>query len=119
MLRDHQNNCHSVRLEWTVIWLIVIEVVVGVLEVRPTLLLAWPGVLQSERGIMQVSLVVYLCRCSACLGWSETRANRRRRPECLACLGWSGTGGRTAAGARRPEENTRWLGPDGFSYGYR
>ena len=33
MLRDHQNNCHSVRLEWTVIWLIVIEVVVGVLEV--------------------------------------------------------------------------------------
>ena len=26
MLRDHQNNYHSVRLEWIVIWLIVVEV---------------------------------------------------------------------------------------------
>jgi uncharacterized Rmd1/YagE family protein len=32
MLRDHLNNSHSVRLEWIVIWLIVIEVVVGVFE---------------------------------------------------------------------------------------
>lgn len=32
MLRDHQNNHHSVRLEWIVIWLIVVEVVVGVFE---------------------------------------------------------------------------------------
>lgn len=33
MLRDHENNHHNARLEWIVIWLIVIEVVVGVLEV--------------------------------------------------------------------------------------
>ncbi len=33
MLRDHQNNEHGVRLEWIVIWLIVVEVVIGVLEV--------------------------------------------------------------------------------------
>lgn len=32
MLRDHQNNYHSVRLEWIVIWLIVVEVVVGLFE---------------------------------------------------------------------------------------
>lgn len=33
MLRDHENNHHSARLEWIVIWLIVVEVVVGLLEV--------------------------------------------------------------------------------------
>jgi uncharacterized Rmd1/YagE family protein len=27
-----QNNYHSVRLEWIVIWLIVVEVVVGLFE---------------------------------------------------------------------------------------
>ncbi|KAG2487156.1 hypothetical protein HYH03_014268 [Edaphochlamys debaryana] len=32
MLRDHQNNFHNVRLEWIVIWLIVVEVVVGLFE---------------------------------------------------------------------------------------
>jgi len=32
MLRDHQNNYHNVRLEWIVIWLIVIEVFVGFFE---------------------------------------------------------------------------------------
>ncbi|GIL66175.1 hypothetical protein Vafri_19780 [Volvox africanus] len=32
MLRDHQNNYHNVRLEWIVIWLIVVEVVVGLFE---------------------------------------------------------------------------------------
>lgn len=33
MLRDHQNNKHMSRLEWIVIWLIVVEVLVGLLEV--------------------------------------------------------------------------------------
>ena len=33
MLRDHQNNMHGVRLEWIVIWLIVVELLVGLLEV--------------------------------------------------------------------------------------
>ncbi|PSC74837.1 Sporulation RMD1 [Micractinium conductrix] len=32
MLRDHSNNAHTSRLEWIVIWLIVIEVVVGLFE---------------------------------------------------------------------------------------
>lgn len=32
MLRDQQNQHHSSRLEWVVIWLIVVEVVVGFLE---------------------------------------------------------------------------------------
>ena len=32
MLRDHQNNKHSARLELIVIWLILVEVVVGLLE---------------------------------------------------------------------------------------
>ena len=32
MLRDHQNNFHTARLEWIVIWLIVVEVVVGLFE---------------------------------------------------------------------------------------
>eukprot|EP00882_Tetradesmus_deserticola_P033059 GHRQ01037730.1.p4 GENE.GHRQ01037730.1~~GHRQ01037730.1.p4 ORF type:complete len:105 (+),score=46.04 GHRQ01037730.1:161-475(+) len=33
MLRDHENNHHSARLEWIVIYLIMVEVVVGLLEV--------------------------------------------------------------------------------------
>ena len=33
LLRDHENNAHSARLEWIVIWLIVVELVVGLLEV--------------------------------------------------------------------------------------
>ncbi len=33
LLREHQNNKHMVRLEWVVIWLIVVEVVVGLFEV--------------------------------------------------------------------------------------
>jgi uncharacterized Rmd1/YagE family protein len=33
MLRDHENNHHAARLEWIVIWLILVECVVGVLEV--------------------------------------------------------------------------------------
>ena len=33
MLRDHQNNMHGIRLEWIVIWLIVVELLVGLLEV--------------------------------------------------------------------------------------
>ncbi|KAF6262180.1 hypothetical protein COO60DRAFT_1699457 [Scenedesmus sp. NREL 46B-D3] len=33
MLRDHENNHHSARLEWIVIYLIIMEVVVGLLEV--------------------------------------------------------------------------------------
>uniref|UniRef100_A0A7S3QNM5 DUF155 domain-containing protein n=2 Tax=Dunaliella tertiolecta TaxID=3047 RepID=A0A7S3QNM5_DUNTE len=32
MVRNHQNNYHNVRLEWIVIWLIVVEVVVGLFE---------------------------------------------------------------------------------------
>jgi uncharacterized Rmd1/YagE family protein len=32
LLRNHQNNHHAVRLEWIVIWLIVVEVVVGLFE---------------------------------------------------------------------------------------
>lgn len=32
MLRDHENNHHNARLEWIVIWLIVVEVIVGVFE---------------------------------------------------------------------------------------
>ncbi|KIY93332.1 hypothetical protein MNEG_14631 [Monoraphidium neglectum] len=33
LLREHQNNKHMVRLEWVVIWLIVVEVIVGLFEV--------------------------------------------------------------------------------------
>jgi flagellar biosynthesis protein FlhB len=33
MLRDHENNHHSARLEWIIIYLIMVEVVVGLLEV--------------------------------------------------------------------------------------
>lgn len=32
MLRDHQNNHHMARLEWIVIWLIVVEVIVGLFD---------------------------------------------------------------------------------------
>lgn len=32
MLRGHQNHLHASRLEWIVIWLIVVEVFVGLLE---------------------------------------------------------------------------------------
>lgn len=32
MLRDHQNNDHTARLEWIVIWLILVEIVIGVFE---------------------------------------------------------------------------------------
>eukprot|EP00879_Flechtneria_rotunda_P005348 GHRR01005635.1.p1 GENE.GHRR01005635.1~~GHRR01005635.1.p1 ORF type:complete len:419 (+),score=108.30 GHRR01005635.1:1334-2590(+) len=32
MLRDHQNNYHNVRLEWIIIWLVAVELVVGVFE---------------------------------------------------------------------------------------
>jgi uncharacterized Rmd1/YagE family protein len=32
IVREHENNLHIARLEWIVIWLIVVEVVVGLLE---------------------------------------------------------------------------------------
>ena len=32
IVREHENNLHIARLEWIVIWLIVIEVIVGLLE---------------------------------------------------------------------------------------
>ncbi|KAL4430906.1 hypothetical protein ABPG75_006162 [Micractinium tetrahymenae] len=41
MLRDHSNNAHTSRLEWIVIWLIVIEVVVGLFECAS--ILGWVG----------------------------------------------------------------------------
>jgi uncharacterized Rmd1/YagE family protein len=41
MLRDHQNNFHTARLEWIVIWLIVVEVVVGLFECMS--ILGWVG----------------------------------------------------------------------------
>lgn len=41
MLRDHQNNYHTARLEWIVIWLIVVEVVVGLFECAS--ILGWVG----------------------------------------------------------------------------
>jgi uncharacterized Rmd1/YagE family protein len=41
MLRDHQNNYHTARLEWIVIWLIVVEVVVGIFESMS--ILGWVG----------------------------------------------------------------------------
>ena len=41
MLRDHQNNSHTARLEWIVIWLIVVEVVVGLFECAS--ILGWVG----------------------------------------------------------------------------
>jgi uncharacterized Rmd1/YagE family protein len=42
MLRDHSNNAHASRLEWVIIWLIVIEVVVGLFECAS--ILGWIGV---------------------------------------------------------------------------
>ncbi|GAX76442.1 hypothetical protein CEUSTIGMA_g3887.t1 [Chlamydomonas eustigma] len=44
MLRDHQTNIHGVRLEWIVIWLIAVELLVGLLEV-----LALFGVIGHEK----------------------------------------------------------------------
>lgn len=41
MLRDHSNNAHSARLEWIVIWLIVVEVIVGLFETAS--ILGWVG----------------------------------------------------------------------------
>lgn len=41
MLRDHLNNFHTARLEWIVIWLIVVEVVVGLFECAS--ILGWVG----------------------------------------------------------------------------
>lgn len=41
MLRDHQNNSHTARLEWIVIWLVLIEVVVGLFECAS--ILGWLG----------------------------------------------------------------------------
>ncbi len=41
MLRTHQNNSHTARLEWIVIWLIVIEIVIGVFECAS--ILGWIG----------------------------------------------------------------------------
>jgi uncharacterized Rmd1/YagE family protein len=32
VLREHVNNTHSVRLELIIIWLILVEVIVGVFE---------------------------------------------------------------------------------------
>ena len=41
MLRDHQNNGHGARREWSVIWLIVVEVVVGLFECAS--IVGWVG----------------------------------------------------------------------------
>ena len=41
MLRDHQNNEHSSSLEWIVIVLIVIEIVIGLIEIAG--ILGWGG----------------------------------------------------------------------------
>lgn len=32
MLRDQQNNFHNARLEWIIIWLIAVELVVGLCQ---------------------------------------------------------------------------------------
>ena len=32
IVREHENNLHTARLEWIVIWLVVVEVVIGLLE---------------------------------------------------------------------------------------
>ena len=39
MLRDHQNNEHSTHLEWVVIILLVVEIVIGIVEILG--LLGW------------------------------------------------------------------------------
>mmetsp|Transcript_8157 Transcript_8157/g.23415 ORF Transcript_8157/g.23415 Transcript_8157/m.23415 type:complete len:422 (+) Transcript_8157:136-1401(+) len=41
MLRDQTNNAHGQRLEWIVIWLIVIEVIIGIFECLS--ILGWVG----------------------------------------------------------------------------
>uniref|UniRef100_A0A061R447 Duf155-domain-containing protein n=1 Tax=Tetraselmis sp. GSL018 TaxID=582737 RepID=A0A061R447_9CHLO len=41
MLRDQTNNAHAQRLEWIVIWLIVVEVVIGLFECLS--ILGWVG----------------------------------------------------------------------------
>ena len=41
MLRNHQNNSHTARLEWIVIWLIGVEIVIGVFECAS--ILGWVG----------------------------------------------------------------------------
>jgi len=41
MLRDQTNNAHASRLEWIVIWLIVVEVVIGIFECMS--ILGWVG----------------------------------------------------------------------------
>lgn len=42
MLRDQTNNAHGQRLEWIVIWLIVVEVVIGLFECMSILGLVGP-----------------------------------------------------------------------------
>ena len=32
MLRDHQNNFHAARLEWIIIWLLVVDVVLMIFQ---------------------------------------------------------------------------------------
>lgn len=41
MLRDHQNNFHTARLEWIIIWLIAVELVVGLFQLLG--LFGWVG----------------------------------------------------------------------------
>lgn len=41
MLRDHQNNEHSSYLEWIVIILIIIEIVIGLVEIGG--IIGWGG----------------------------------------------------------------------------
>lgn len=46
IVREHENNLHIARLEWIVIWLIVIEVIVGLLECASIL-----GFVKEKHGI--------------------------------------------------------------------
>jgi uncharacterized Rmd1/YagE family protein len=41
MLRDHQNNAAGTRLEMIVIWLILVEVIIGLIEIFS--ILGWVG----------------------------------------------------------------------------